>query len=174
MAYNTYQSLAGTTNSSFQIGGAGGLTIYQGVNSPNSENLTPNDGDLYIQLGTTPSIFQFSNANGWSASSSSGSSGSGITPAYSLVRTKITSTPFIANNTDSYLGINIANATIELPSGTTNKTFTIKDELGTAFSSPATIVPSGSDTIDGRSTATINVNYGSISLIYGDQGWFII
>lgn len=169
--YNNYQALAGTTNSSFQIG-AGGLTIYQGVNPPNTENLSPNNGDLYILIGTTPSIFQFGTSTGWTVNAGGGGGG-GITAPYLLVRTKVNVATFTATNAQSYLGVNFAGATIDLPAGTTNKNFTIKDEIGSAYANPITIVPYGSDTIDGRTTATINVNYGSISLIYGDLGWFI-
>jgi hypothetical protein len=172
--FNNYSALAGTTNQSFQIGGSGGLTIYQGYISPNVSNLVGNQGDLFILLGNSPSILQFSTANGWEVTvGSGGGSGNSGNGSSTLARTKITTTSFTANNSESYLGASLQGTTIYLPAGTPDKTFTIKDESGQAFNQPIVIIPNGSDTIDGASQYSINVNYGSINLIYGDSGWFI-
>jgi hypothetical protein len=160
---NNYQALAGTVNPNFRIGGANGVTVYQGFSDPNASELIGNNGDLYVLLTTTPALFQWTIST-WLP----------LSTDQTFVRTKITTQVFIATNTMIYLGATLAGTTIFLPGGTPNKRFVIKDESGGAFTSPIIIKPLSPDTIDGQTTATIDVNYGSLSMMYGDDGWFIL
>lgn len=53
------------------------------------------------------------------------------------------------------------------------KELTIKDESGTAGTSPITITPAGGNTIDGLSTFSLATNYGSVTLIVRNGNWWI-
>lgn len=80
-------------------------------------------------------------------------------------------------STDYYIGVTntAAPRTISLPSaaGITGRVYVIKDESGGAsLSTPITIIPSGSQTIDGSAAITINSTYGKLSLISDGNNWF--
>lgn len=62
---------------------------------------------------------------------------------------------------------------IALPAGITGTTYNLKDGIGDAATNPITITPAAG-TIDGVATATINTNYGSLTLIYTGAKWEII
>lgn len=159
---NNYQALAGTVNPTFRIGGANGVTVYQGLVDPNISDIIGNNGDLYALLTTAPVLFQWS-IDTWLP----------LSTDQNFVRTKITTSAFIATNNLIYLGASLPGTTIFLPAGTPNKRFVIKDESGLAFGAPIIIKPLLPDTIDGQTTVKIDVNYGSLSMIYGDAGWFL-
>ena len=66
---------------------------------------------------------------------------------------------------------------IALPSKTAapNHVYIIKDALGNAGTSSISIIPDGSDTIDGMSSITLNVNHSKITIICdGINGWMVI
>lgn len=85
---------------------------------------------------------------------------------------------FSAFNTDQYIGVinNSSQRTITLPVTNVIKdqTFIIKDEAGTAGSvnSILVTVSGGIKTIDGLTTFPININYGSISVVYDGINYF--
>ncbi len=56
---------------------------------------------------------------------------------------------------------------------TTGQTYRIKDNVGTAAANNITITPSGKN-IDGAASSTINVNYGSIDIVYNGAEWNIL
>lgn len=61
-----------------------------------------------------------------------------------------------------------------LPAGVTGQVFYIKDGLGLASpATPITITPTAG-TIDGAATATINVPYGALTLVYSGTEWKIL
>lgn len=63
---------------------------------------------------------------------------------------------------------------VNLPAGVTGQVFNIKDGLGLASAAtPITITPAAG-TIDGAATATINVPYGSLTLVYSGVEWKIL
>ncbi len=63
---------------------------------------------------------------------------------------------------------------VNLPAGVTGQIFNIKDGLGLASAAtPITITPAAG-TIDGAATATINVPYGSLTLVYSGVEWKIL
>lgn len=161
---NIFQTLAGTVNQSFKIGGGNGLTVYQGNSAPFNQNIDANGGDLYVLIGNTPIIYQYNKLlDTWIP----------ISTDQNFTRTKVLTEIFMATNELMYLGVNYPGATIFLPQGTPNKRFVIKDETGEAFTSPVLISPISPDTIDGQPYITLDTNYESVSLIYGDNGWFI-
>jgi hypothetical protein len=95
---------------------------------------------------------------------------------YSTV--SVTSSTYTPTELDYYIGVNYTGAvTITLPSNVVEGTcYVVKDELGQASQGTnryIDIVPSGSDLIDGRTKATIAIDYGSITLIYRN-GWRVV
>ena len=86
-------------------------------------------------------------------------------------------TPVTVVNTDDVISVEVTPAVavaVNLPAGVTGRVFNIKDGLGLASAAtPITITPAAG-TIDGAATATINVPYGSLDLVYSGVEWKII
>ena len=91
--------------------------------------------------------------------------------------TLITESSYQVKNKDYYVGVNYEGiVTITLPSPTNGKRIVVKDESGKASykNRHIRIVPlSGSDTIDSKDAAIINLDHGSLTFIYR-EGWRII
>jgi hypothetical protein len=92
--------------------------------------------------------------------------------------TYITSPSYTITENDYYIGVNYAGAvTITLPTNViTGTTYIVKDELGEASKGTnryITILPSGSDTIDGRDRAILAYDYGSLTFVYRN-GWRVV
>lgn len=91
--------------------------------------------------------------------------------------TLITDSSYQVKSKDYYIGVNYEGvATITLPSPTIGKRIVVKDESGKASykNREIRIVPlSGSDTIDSKDAAIINLDHGSLTFIYR-EGWRII
>jgi hypothetical protein len=94
-----------------------------------------------------------------------------------LAVTVAAATPFNVLNTDDVISVEVTPAVavaVNLPIGVTGRVFNIKDGLGlAAAATPITITPAAG-TIDGAATATINVPYGSLQLIYSGTEWKIL
>lgn len=80
---------------------------------------------------------------------------------------------------DYYIGVNYAGAvTIRLPKADRQgKIFIVKDELGEASKGNnrhITIIPTGSDLIDGRDKAILAYDYGSLTFLWKGNSWRII
>ena len=86
-------------------------------------------------------------------------------------------TPDTVLATDDVVSIEVPGpvaVAVNLPVGVTGATYTIKDGLGLAsVATPITITPAAG-TIDGAATATIDVPYGSLTLVYSGVEWKII
>jgi len=63
---------------------------------------------------------------------------------------------------------------VALPAGVTGTVYYLKDGTGDAATNPITITPNGADTIDDAATATINTNYGALTLAYTGAKWEIL
>jgi hypothetical protein len=92
--------------------------------------------------------------------------------------TYITSSSYTITENDYYIGVNYAGAvTITLPTGVIQgTTYIVKDELGEASKGTnryITILPSGSDTIDGRDRAILAYDFGSLTFVYRN-GWRVV
>jgi hypothetical protein len=92
--------------------------------------------------------------------------------------TYVTSSSYTITENDYYIGVNYAGAvTITLPSGVIEgTTYIVKDELGQASKGTnryITILPSGSDLIDGRDRAILAFDYGSLTFVYRN-GWRVV
>lgn len=90
--------------------------------------------------------------------------------------TSVTSSSYSVTLNDYYIGVNYSGAvTITLPKADREgKIFVIKDELGEASKGTnryITILPSGSDLIDGKGKAILAYDYGSLSFIWKDNSW---
>lgn len=66
-----------------------------------------------------------------------------------------------------------ARTIIPLASPTTGQKHIIKDTVGSAAANNITITPSGKN-IDGAASATININYGSATIVYTGTEWSFI
>ena len=62
---------------------------------------------------------------------------------------------------------------VPLASPTTGQKHIIKDNAGTAAANNITITPSGKN-IDGAASSVININYGSVTIIYNGTQWNIV
>jgi hypothetical protein len=93
--------------------------------------------------------------------------------------TSVTSSSYTIRPQDYYIGVNYAGAvTITLPrADREGKTFIVKDELGEASRGTnryITILPTGSDLIDGRDRAILAFDYGSLTFIWKDNSWRVV
>jgi len=146
----------------FRIG-KGGPTILQGSSSP--DNSLGNNGDLYVQIGTSPRLY-IKQITGWYVSSD---------PVNGYIREAVTNSGTTQINFDTtYVGVNVSNAaTIQLNTGIAGKTVTVKDEGGTAGSNTITVIGQSGDAIDGQSYWSIDINYGFLTLVYNGAEWSI-
>lgn len=86
-------------------------------------------------------------------------------------------TPDIILVTDEVVSIEVPGpvaVAVALPTGVTGQIFHIKDGLGLASAATPIVVTPAAGTIDGSATATINVSYGSLTLVYSGVEWKII
>jgi hypothetical protein len=93
--------------------------------------------------------------------------------------TSVTTSSYTIKPQDYYIGVNYAGAvTITLPKADREgKIFVIKDELGEASKGTnryITILPSGTDLIDGRDRAILAFDYGSLTFIWKGNSWRVI
>jgi hypothetical protein len=93
--------------------------------------------------------------------------------------TSVTSSSYTIKPQDYYIGVNYAGAvTITLPrADREGKIFVVKDELGEASRGTnryITILPTGSDLIDGRDRAILAFDYGSLTFIWKGNSWRVI
>ena len=92
--------------------------------------------------------------------------------------TTVTSSSYQILEHDYYIGVYYAGAvTITLPTNVLEgTTYIVKDELGQASKGTnryITILPSGSDLIDGRDRAILAFDYGSLTFVYRN-GWRVV
>lgn len=66
-----------------------------------------------------------------------------------------------------------ARTIIPLASPTTGQKHIIKDSVGSAPANNITITPSGKN-IDGAASSTINIAYGSVTIVFGGTEWHIV
>ena len=92
--------------------------------------------------------------------------------------TYVTSSSYTITSRDYYIGVNYAGAvTITLPTPRKNgKVYIVKDELGEASKGTnryITILPSGSDKIDGQDRVILAYDFGSLTFVYRN-GWRVV
>lgn len=93
--------------------------------------------------------------------------------------TSVTTSSYTITPRDYYIGVNYAGAvTITLPrADRQGKIFVVKDELGEASKGTnryITVLPTGSDLIDGRDRAILAYDYGSLTFVWKDNSWRVI
>jgi len=95
-------------------------------------------------------------------------------PGSLVVPTVLVSNNYTALVSDYFIGVNTANSsiTVTLPISIDGTTYIVKDYAGNASTNPITLTASTS--IDNNSTATINTNFGSITLVSTSAGWSIV
>lgn len=98
-------------------------------------------------------------------------------PEFLGVRIAVATPITVVAATDEVISVEVPGpvaVAVNLPAGVTGQTFYIKDGLGlAAVATPITVTPAAG-TIDGAATATINVPYGSLTLVYSGVEWKII
>lgn len=96
-----------------------------------------------------------------------------LNQAISYINHQTTRTSVDANYTlqdsDTYLALQ-GGYTVTLSGPEKARKLIIKDEAGSAGTSPITVI----GTIDGTANYTINTNYGSLTLISDGGNWFVI
>jgi hypothetical protein len=93
--------------------------------------------------------------------------------------TSVTTSSYFIRPQDYYIGVNYAGAvSITLPrADREGKVFVVKDELGEASKGTnryITILPSGSDLIDGRDRAILAFDFGSLTFIWKSNSWRVV
>jgi hypothetical protein len=93
--------------------------------------------------------------------------------------TSVTTSSYTIRPQDYYIGVNYAGAvTITLPrADREGKIFVVKDELGEASKGTnryITVLPTGSDLIDGRDRAILAFDYGSLTFIWKSNSWRVV
>jgi len=93
--------------------------------------------------------------------------------------TSVTTSSYNIRPQDYYIGVNYAGAVaITLPrADREGKVFVVKDELGEASKGTnryITILPSGSDLIDGRDRAILAFDFGSLTFIWKSNSWRVV
>jgi len=88
--------------------------------------------------------------------------------------TDVATATYTALPTDYFLCV-LTNGvvTITLPAGILGTVYIVKDCFGDAANNPITIQGTGGELVD-ASTATINVNYGSLQFIFNGTEWNIV
>ena len=88
--------------------------------------------------------------------------------------TDVATPTYTALSTDYFLCV-LTNGlvTITLPAGILGTVYIVKDCFGDAANNPITIQGTGGELVDG-STATINANFGSITVIFDGTEWSIV
>jgi hypothetical protein len=66
-----------------------------------------------------------------------------------------------------------ARTIVPLASPATGQRHIIKDSVGSAAANNITVTPSGKN-IDGAASSAININYGSITIVYNGSEWSIV
>ena len=87
-----------------------------------------------------------------------------------IINTKGVSTNYTILPTDDYVGATTGSITLTLPAGVTGQSYIIKNEGG---SGAISVVPTGTDTIDGAASKSLNSN-ASITVVYRAGAWRII
>ena len=93
--------------------------------------------------------------------------------------TSVNTSSYTIKPQDYYIGVNYAGAvTITLPrADREGKIFVVKDELGEASQGTnryITILPTGSDLIDGENRAILAFDYGSLTFIWKSNSWRVV
>lgn len=98
-------------------------------------------------------------------------------PEFLGVRIAVATPIAVVAATDEVISVEVPGpvaVAVNLPAGVTGQTFYIKDGLGLAApATPITITPAAG-TIDGAGTATIDVPYGALTLVYSGVEWKIL
>jgi len=112
-------------------------------------------------------------ATGATGVGATGATGPAGTPGIVAV-TDVATATYTALSTDYFLCV-LTNGvvTITLPTGILGTVYIIKDCFGDAVTNPITIQGTGGQTIDGG-TATVNTNFGSITVIFDGSEWSIV
>ncbi len=95
-----------------------------------------------------------------------------------IVSSIISSYPYtvLASDAQKVLLIDTASArTINLPAATTNMFFMLKDRVGSAQTNNISVVPNGTDTVEGSTSYILNTNMGAWGFVSdGVSRWYLV
>jgi hypothetical protein len=90
------------------------------------------------------------------------------------INTTGTTVSYAISSDDEYIGVNsTSTVTITLPTGTTGKVYTIKDEHGVGLGN-INIAGTGGETIDGVTPFVISIPNEGVTVVFRAGGWHII
>lgn len=139
-----------------------------GISITDIDTVGPNTGFTVVNTG----VLSLLAGPGVSLTANTGNITISTTGA-DFLNTTSTGISYTASATDEYIGSTASSAiTITLPPGTAGRVYTIKDEIG--GSPKITVVGSNSQKIDGRNSYLIEIRYQSISLVFRNNGWWLI
>lgn len=154
--------IKGTSVGSFTIG-VKGVTLYQGTNP---SGITPNEGDIFIQTGTTPNFLQY-NGTEWMP----------FKPV--PIWQEITSNTTVTANTKYFVNTSNGEIRVTLPaSPSMGDTVTLVDAVGTFQTNNLVIDTNGSNYQANPSSSTITATASgmTVDLVYYNQsyGWTLL
>lgn len=156
--------IKGTSVGSFTIG-VKGVTLYQG---PSPIGITPKEGDIFIQTGSTPNFLQY-NGTAWLTFNPSAPT----TPAWAEVTTDAP----VTANTKYFVNTSANPITVTFPtSPNMGDTISFIDAVGTFGTNNLTVNFNGSKFQANTSTVTANASGMSIDFIYYNStyGWTVL
>jgi hypothetical protein len=166
-------STAAATNGQLHIGSTGNSPVASTLSSSTGISITNGAGSITINNTGVTSL-----AGGTNISVSAGAGAVTISAVGQYGTKSVTASSYAVLTTDTYIGINFAGGvSIALPSGASvvqGKFLVLKDESGAAGINNITVNANGGDTIDGQSSFTLALNYGSITLLWNTNHWSII
>jgi hypothetical protein len=175
------------TTTCLTVGGSGSSEAY------NCEFFSSTASAISISttLNLSNSVISSSNTNAITGAGTLNYSNLSFTGTSSLINTT-TQVPLVASNDavkvvtpgaypytttpqDGLIKVDTSSARTITPlaSPTTGQRHIIKDSVGSAAANNITITPSGKN-IDGAASSTININYGSVTIIYDGSQWLIV
>lgn len=156
------------------------LTQLRSVRFTNQSATLGSSGDVGCVYEKSGDLY-FNNAAGTPVQITSGTAVnvSGVSNSTYAYQSGSSSTIILNTDTFILLGVSTAtSATVTLPAANSvaaGRFYLIKDRTGSAATNNIVISRSGSDTIDGATSVTIDANYGEVGLASnGSNGWMIV
>lgn len=135
-----------------------------------------------VDVGSIAQVVLVNSSNQLGSAVLTAGSGISITPTSNTITiaatgapallpyTPVTSTPYVVQSTDYYLGVDCSSSaiTVQLPNiSTTGKVVIVKDVTGSALTNNITVTSvSGGTFIDGSPTFVLNANFSSAQFLY--------
>lgn len=185
--FNSFIDTSATNSTSLTTAGSGATNIL------NSSFASGSASSISIGVGSSVTInnSEINTSNSSAIAGAGGISYGGLTFLLSSLIATTTQVPYVFSNDalkikspgaypyttipqDAVILVDTSSARtiVPLASPTTGQKHIIKDSVGSAAANNITVTPSGKN-IDGAASSVINVNYGSINIVYNGSEWSI-